>query len=618
MWVSRVRVTGGFLEGLDLQLTRGLNVVVGPRGSGKTTLLELIRHAVGAQHADATREKERQSFLKAVLVDGEVILDIETSDGGWHVVVDAKGGGQRSELERSVLVLGQNELEEIASDAPSRLVLLDLRTQHHEELPSLAKAAELTREIWAIRQEISERRDQAEKRSILVADHELLRSQESALVGAQDENLRLRRTLLADIEDRLVQSGQQMAELAELDLEVQREAAAREKSASTLRSLVSRARLLAMPEAAPEQANASLVAQLEQAFTAVESSGARLLAARGVISVLNSVASAANLSAREAAAPLRDELEKTEAGLGRVTSQLRNINVELRALDENDLRIEELQRRSRELSDTRDSLFCEYETAEEKLFRARAQIASETSSQVANNVVIAVDHLSDSTAFRDALQRLLKGSNVRSNLVDLVAERVLPKQLLGLVEAGDAEQLAVVAGTATDRAQRVVDYLDAADSLAELATIGVADSVDFRLRDGAVDKGVDELSTGQKCAVTLPIILSERKRTLILDQPEDHLDNRFLVTNIITGLNNRRTDGAQTIVATHNANVPVLGSADEVVVLRSDGRTGSVDVRGRFDEPEVVDRITRFMEGGREAFTLRSEFYEKYGSDADK
>lgn len=618
MWVSRVRVTGGFLEGLDIQLNRGLNVVVGPRGSGKTTLLELIRHAVGAQHADATKERERQAFLKAVLLDGEVILDIESAEGGRHLVVDATGGGQRSELERSVLVLGQNELEEIASDAPSRLALLDLRTQEQQELPSLEAAAELTRQIWATRQEISERQDQAEKRTVLIADQELLRSQESALVGAQDEHLRLRRAQLTEIEDKLVQSGQQMAELAELDEDVQREASAREKAVSSLRSLVSRARSLAMPDSAPQDASVSLVAQLEAALASVESSGARLLTARGVISVLKSAANATNLSAREAAAPLRDELEKTEAGLGRITAQLRNIHVELRALDENDVRITELQDRARELAHTRASLFSEYEAAEEKLFRARAEIASETSSQVANNVVIAVDHLSDSTVFREALQRLLKGSNARSQLVDLIADRVLPRQLLQLVETRDAEQLAVVSGSTTDRVQRVIDYLDTPDALSELATIGVADSVDFRLRDGAVDKGVDELSTGQKCAVTLPIILSERERTLILDQPEDHLDNRFLVTNIISGLNSRRDEGAQTIVATHNANVPVLGSADEVVVLRSDGRRGSIDVHGRFDQPDVVDRITRFMEGGKEAFALRSLFYEKYGSGVAK
>ena len=70
MWISRIRVTGGYLHGLDVTLSRGLNVIVGPRGAGKTAFLELLRHAVGAQHADRSpdAERRRRAFLTAVLV----------------------------------------------------------------------------------------------------------------------------------------------------------------------------------------------------------------------------------------------------------------------------------------------------------------------------------------------------------------------------------------------------------------------------------------------------------------------------------------------------------------------------------------------------------------------
>jgi hypothetical protein len=65
-------------------------------------------------------------------------------------------------------------------------------------------------------------------------------------------------------------------------------------------------------------------------------------------------------------------------------------------------------------------------------------------------------------------------------------------------------------------------------------------------------------------------------------------------------------------VATHNANIPVLGSAERVVVLESNGQRGSVDAEGSYAEPRIVDRITRLMEGGREAFAVRSAFYDKH------
>jgi len=265
------------------------------------------------------------------------------------------------------------------------------------------------------------------------------------------------------------------------------------------------------------------------------------------------------------------------------------------------------------LMEKRGQMFEVIEQAEEALYETRADVARTTTAQVSNNVVVVVDHLSDATEFRKYLLDALRGSNTRVTLIDSVAERVLPRQLLELVESDDSTGLAAVADIAEDRARKLIENLSERELLQGLARVRLSDSVDFRLRDGSVDKSVDSLSTGQKCAVTLPIVLSERDRTLILDQPEDHLDNAFLVTNIVTGLNARGESGAQTIVATHNANIPVLGSADNVVVLNSDGKVGGVNVQGAFDSGNVVDKITGLMEGGREAFARRSAFYTAHG-----
>ena len=48
MIIERVQVEEGFLDGLDLRFTKGLNVLIGPRGSGKTSVIELIRFCLGA------------------------------------------------------------------------------------------------------------------------------------------------------------------------------------------------------------------------------------------------------------------------------------------------------------------------------------------------------------------------------------------------------------------------------------------------------------------------------------------------------------------------------------------------------------------------------------------
>ena len=187
MWISRLRVTGGFLKGLDISFSKGLNVVVGPRGTGKTTILELIRHATGAAHADQAGGVERQKFLKAVLGSGEVVLDVEAVDGGRHLVVDSQGGGRRSGLSHAVLVLGQNELENIASDSASRLNLLDLRTGYTSDSQNLTTSevvAELTAELFDLRVEINLREDETKKRQRIMSDAIFLFPKKRRLLGA--------------------------------------------------------------------------------------------------------------------------------------------------------------------------------------------------------------------------------------------------------------------------------------------------------------------------------------------------------------------------------------------------------------------------------------------------
>lgn len=605
MWVSRIRVTGGFLSGLDVSLSEGLNVVIGPRGAGKTTFLELLRHAVGARHAEEGGSRQRQAFLNAVLGAGEVIVDVESADGGRHLVVDASGGGQRADLSQSVMVLGQNELEEIASDAHSRLNLLDLRTGTQSVLPSTEEAVALTGEIFSIRAELDERREESRKRERLVADRELLSAQETALIGGNTAQLAEQREFLRQAEEKVIETGQDLVKIESVRNEISNLLGAQERLADRLTIVAEHARSLV--------SEGELLTGLTDAGALSQRSIEVLTVVNANLSLARSRTQAENIAAREAAAPIREELERAESGLGQITAQLRNIDASLRALDDNDHLIEELHERCRTLIARRSESLDEVEHAEEQLYQQRAEVARFTTSQIANNVVVVVDHLADSGTFYEFLQNSLRGSNTRIALINSVAERTLPRQLLEIIENDDPAILSAVVGIPEERAQRLIENLNKPEILQGMASIRLSDSVDFRLRDGSVDKSVDQLSTGQKCAVTLPIVLSEQERTLILDQPEDHLDNAFLVKNVVEGLVNRRESGAQTIVATHNANIPVLGAADNVIVLTSDGRTGSVEVSGEFDSNKVVEKITQLMEGGREAFARRSVFYATHG-----
>jgi ABC-type Mn2+/Zn2+ transport system ATPase subunit len=123
-----------------------------------------------------------------------------------------------------------------------------------------------------------------------------------------------------------------------------------------------------------------------------------------------------------------------------------------------------------------------------------------------------------------------------------------------------------------------------------------------------------ELSPGQRCSAILPILLLTGNGPVVIDQPEDNLDNRLIrqvIVNILTSMKLRR----QIIVATHNPNVPVLGDVENAVVLSGiKDRQCKVEAMGDLESKEVVQQLTQVMEGGREAFQYRQTIYQSHWS----
>lgn len=130
--------------------------------------------------------------------------------------------------------------------------------------------------------------------------------------------------------------------------------------------------------------------------------------------------------------------------------------------------------------------------------------------------------------------------------------------------------------------------------------------------DGSTLRPIGELSPGQRCSAILPILLLNGRSPLIIDQPEDNLDNRLIrqvIVNILASIKLRR----QVVVATHNPNLPVLGDVEQAIVLRAvEEKQTRLESTGDLDSPETVGHITEIMEGGREAFQYRQSIYQAH------
>ena len=144
----------------------------------------------------------------------------------------------------------------------------------------------------------------------------------------------------------------------------------------------------------------------------------------------------------------------------------------------------------------------------------------------------------------------------------------------------------------------------------ELAALRCPDRYILELQmDDGTHRRLEELSGGQRVSVLLSLLLETKdNRPLVIDQPEDELDSRFLFNTVLPALKRLR-GRRQLIVATHDANIVVNGDADMVIQLEASARQGRIACAGAIEEPAVRDAIVRTVDGGKDAFRLRRRKY---------
>ncbi len=111
-------------------------------------------------------------------------------------------------------------------------------------------------------------------------------------------------------------------------------------------------------------------------------------------------------------------------------------------------------------------------------------------------------------------------------------------------------------------------------------------------------------SAGQKAAAILAFLLSHGSEPLVIDQPEDDLDNALIYDLIVKQIHENK-NGRQLIIATHNPNIVVNGDSELVHVLKFENGQVQIDRQGGMEERCIRESICAIMEGGREAFDKR-------------
>jgi chromosome segregation ATPase len=612
MHIERIQVEDGFLDGLDLHFKPGLNTLIGARGTGKTSIIELVRFCFGiAGHTAESTRRSREHAL-SILGDGQVVVTVRDGANAFSLSRAANGTSkQGSSNIRSPIIFSQTEIESVGLQPGGRLGLIDAFDSGRTE----DKENSVTAEVISMTSQISDVRHEIEELQVAIAELPSLANQLGELKPAED--------ILSQISE---DASKKTASVNALTTELSTLAVA-DAALVRFTGYVERLRLAlanvtsarAAVESWPPQAGADPLgaerAEVADIQMSLRSQLERLTKIRE-----RSVAVAEALTGRRMpleaqSRAIRKEIESLQAGAGEISrqgQQLRERIAQVESLkqvtDSKNAALKELTSRRNEFLETLNDL-------REKRFLVRQAIAAALNKSLGPRIRVTVEKSGQYQSYSALVAEVLKGSGLRYNeLAPLVARNMSPRELLEAAENGDFDLIAEATGITKDRALRFVSALRETD-LGRVGTVPLEDAVTLSLLDGKDYKSIEELSTGQRCTVVLPIVLRHVDRVVIVDQPEDHIDNAFIAETLIKAVLERDPKG-QIIFSTHNANIPVLGAADYVVQMGSDGHRGFPMVHGDLNSPTVVNAISTVMEGGADAFRRRAAFYSGHRDDA--
>lgn len=608
---------GGFLDGAAIHFNENLNVLVGGRGTGKSTVIESLRYVLGLEPLGEDARKGHDGIVRNVLRNGTKISLLVRSHRPnkqeYRIertipnppVIRVKNGEilnlTPSAIVPQVEVFGQHEISELAKSPEKRTRLLERFVE---------RDAALAQHKADVRRQLEQSRAK-----IVDSDGELRQVEERlATLPALEETLK--RFQDAGLEERLKEQSLLVREEQVLKTAAARLAPYRQVL-EDLRRALPVDRVFVSQKALEGLPGREILAQIETVLSALDSelqSVATQLqeALDGADQRLASVKTKWEVRKKEVQAAYEKilrELQKSKVD-GEEFIRLRRQIEELRPLRERQTIV---QRARKEHEDRRRSLLAEWEDVKAEEFRQLERAAKKVNKQLAERVRVQVAFAGN----REPLFQLLKervGGRLSETLDALrQVESLSLKELSDAWRAGkDAlvEKYKLPSGQADRIAQAPSDVVMQIEELDLPHTTQIELNVAAEGQPAQWQK-LEDLSTGQKATALLLLLLLESDAPLVVDQPEDDLDNRFITEGVVPKMREEKRR-RQFVFATHNANIPVLGDAELIVGLTATGEAGQdgkvrmpKEHMGSIDAQSVRELVEEVLEGGREAFEMR-------------
>ncbi len=622
--IEQLKVIGGYLDGVQIEFSEHLNAVIGGRGTGKSTLLECIRYALQMRPIGKNAQKQHDEIIKENLGKSkarvELIIRSSRMNGklftvarryGESASVKDKSGNQSSfaplDLLPEIEIYGQNEIYEIAQDKASQRQLLTRfmeAGQHDGE-----------RQIQETLSKLSENR----KKLIEAQGNVALIEDEVARLPKLEEQLgqfkslgleeKLKIVPLLETEKRLQKRGVE-EEGKNLDNAFQ---SVRDNLPDTM--FLSDSAIAHLP-------HAESLRKLRAILDTLRGD------AEALLNQWHEKYVAANILIMAVANDLNEGIQQEEAVLEKTFKELpvfegrtgKEIGIEFQEL----LREIERIRPRQAIIENHRKVVAEFSRQRKAILDELSSIRAERSSLFARSLKSLNKRLAGK------LKLTVKPEAERTPVVKFLldcrldgvaegrlawireAEDFSPVKLAELMRSG-VDALKKSGWSITPTVAEALAHLTG-EQVLQLEELELPDLIDIELNtahEGRENfKPLDKLSTGQQCTAILHLLLLQNLDPLLMDQPEDNLDNAFIADRIVAELRAAKI-ARQFIFATHNANIPVFGDAEWIGVFEvEDGQaTMPYESQGAIDVPQVRDKAAVILEGGKMAFNQRKSKY---------
>jgi hypothetical protein len=603
-WIEAVHVEGNFLQDTWLRLSSECNMFIAVKGSGKTSVLECLRFALDIKAPNSKQESVNRHLNHILGASGRVRVLIHRDDG-HPAVVERRHNEQYATLHLDdgsavtvdrpqvlgfhAQILGWNEIEDAANDPSTRRRYLD-------EIAGREQIDELDLKIGNFQTQVQSVHNSAH---IEFNTYRSLRRQVSDLEAKQRKLQELQDGQQIELLNKYQKVASQYTSLQATILELE---GSDQRAITSINNLYQRANIAPLRDASPiSEALKPGLQHFDALNTEIDNKG------------------------REIAQAVTQRLELLRVEMGTV----------LKAKQEFDAHFD--AEKSRLNPEQQDMLEKHRQVAEETsaLPGLNSQLLSRTETlrtlltQLTELSKALADTIETRTKIRqDAVNGLsarLEKDSVRLQLrphqlhtySDLVPNRQSAAQQFQrtVIQIGNPIWQKTLAQDYYKASQLYGEefYNAAYDLLSdkdyhEFVRLVQDDDlyIEFEPHKGFGFKPITDLSAGQRCTAMFPILLNVGSGPLMIDQPEDNLDNRY-ISEVIAPALVREKAQRQLVFTSHNANLVVLSDSENIVAFESDGQYGKILNQGFLSTSasSIKDQVLGILDGGSKALRQR-------------